>query len=119
MITIDYKPVSVVTNISNVTFTDSAVSKASVIYMDKKDAPQAKSLVWMQIRNPRYNPSDPLNVQDADEGFSDHPGNPFYSFRRWMWVEHVYSSEYPADYERDGNGDPVTNPDGTLNLGDW
>ena len=111
MITINYKPTVPTETKSNIVFTDCGKSKPSTVFMDKQDAPAPKSLVWMQIRNPRYNPNDSLNKPTDngvikttgpqlsppdDEIIYEHADNKYYLFERWMWVENVYVSEYPA-----------------------
>ena len=86
----------------------------------------------MEIRNPDYNPNDPNNVNTAlvvnldSEGnyhstteHLDHPDNPFYLFRKWMWVESVLSNHFPANYAKDSEGNPITKEDGSLDLGNW
>lgn len=132
MITIDYQPVLAITNESSIVFTDSAKSKPSYVYMDKFIAPSANKLVWMEIRNPSYDPEDPNNSEpayvvnlDADGNYHskttylEHPGNPLYLFRRWMWLENVLSNHLPVNYNRDAEGNPIPKDDGTLDLGDW
>lgn len=139
MIFIDYKPVLVHPELtSKIVFTDSGECEDSIIFMDKKYAPERESRVWMLIKNPKYNPDDPLNDREVDlpgnpdedpydpgnppplpDPLLDHAENPYWLFRRWMWVSDIYSNEYPANFQRDENGDPLTNPDGSLFLGNW
>jgi hypothetical protein len=132
MITIDYQPVLALENESKIVFTDSAKSEPSYLYMDKFIAPSAGKLVWMEIRNPNYNPDDPDNVDsayvvnlDSDGNFHseteylEHPDNPLYLFRRWMWLENVLSNTFPVNYAKDVDGQPITKEDGSFDLGYW
>jgi len=133
MITINYQPVLTLSDPSKIVFTDSAKSEVSHVYMDKFRSPKAGELVWMEIRNPDYNPNDPANVKrgsvvvnlDSNGNYHsetehrDHADNPLYLFRKWMWVENLLSNHFPASYAKDAQGNPLTKPDGTLDLGDW
>lgn len=132
MITIDYQPVLAIENESKIVFTDSAKSEPSYVYMDKFIAPSSNKLVWMEIRNPDYDPNDPNNTDpvyvvnlDSDgkyhskTEFLEHPGNPLYLFRRWMWLDNVLSNQFPVNYLKDADGQPILEEDGSFNLGDW
>jgi len=132
MITINYQPVLALENESKIVFTDSAKSEPSYVYMDKFIAPSSSELVWMEIRNPNYDPDDPNNSQPAyvvnldnagkfhsKTEYLDHPDNPLFLFQKWMWLENVLSNHFPANYIKDADGNPITNEDGSLDLGDW
>lgn len=132
MITINYQPVLALENESKIVFTDSAKSEPSYVYMDKFIAPSSSELVWMEIRNPNYNPNDPNNLRPAyvvnldnagkyhsKTKYLDHPENPLFLFQKWMWLENVLSNHFPANYVKDADGNPVTNEDGSFDLGDW
>ena len=125
MITIDYKPVLSLPYLSKIVFTDCAESERSIVFMDKDDAPRRETLVWVLIRNLDYDPNDPLNDTDIDgvttesNPIQEHASNPYYLFKRWMWVEAVLSPEFPANYLTDEEGDPLTDESGNLVLGDW
>ena len=93
---------------SRIIFTDSASSNMSVVFMDKDDIPTPKSLVWLEIRNYRFDPS-----KDESED------NPLNIFATWMWVDQCYTYQVPAQYQTDENGNPIVKEDGSLNLGDW
>ena len=133
MITINYQPVFTTSSLSKIVFTDSAKSEPSYVYMDKFRSPKAEQLVWLEIRNPDYDPDDPENIErgsvvvnldsegnyHSETEYKDHAGNPLYLFRKWMWVENVLSNHFPSSYIKDSEGNFITKPDGTLDLGEW
>lgn len=109
MIFINGYPALILDGLENeIIWTDSAESKASTVYMDKRHAPSSKSLAWIQIRSRKY---------DSEEPISD--TNRKYEYEVWMYVDIVLSPEFPVNYAYDESGDPIFDENGKADLGDW
>lgn len=93
---------------SKIVLTDDAYSEESIVYMDKADAPNPRTQVFVQILNRNFNP----NISEGED-------NPKWDYGFWMWVEQVLSNEFPVNVQYDENGDPILNDDGSLKLTNW